>query len=961
MSDAVGAGDLKSATLNVLLVEDNPGDADLIREMLPASGPVSFSISHFQRLADARKGISEDAYDVILLDLGLPDSQGIDTVTSLHDIAPGLPVIVLTGNTDRDMAMAAVRSGCQDYLLKGAIDEAQLVRSIQYAVERKKAEKEIHLHEMRLADLLTLHRMEDATEKEILDFSLDACLKTTQSAYAFIGFMDDDESALLIHTWSQKTMNECSVSDKPIHFPIEKAGLWGEAVRRRRPLLVNDYEASGEPKKGYPAGHVPITRLLSVPVFRSGRIVLVAAVANKAAGYTPSDVSALTTLLHEMWNLIERRRANILIREHEEELNAIYDHAPFVMMLVDGERRITKVNNLSAAFVQSSAADMLGLRSGEALRCINAFDDEKGCGFGINCRECVIRRAVKDTFETGKSFHQVETALLFAEGEDIRKADVLISTSRLNIGKQPMVLLTLLDISSRKRAEEELKASEERFRRAIEGAPFPIMIHNEEGNVLFLNRAWTEITGYSREELPTVYEWAERAYGASREKVMKKIDRLFTMERYEEEGDYTVTCRDGSQRIWTFSSAPLGAMAEGKKAVITMAIDVTEHRKTEEQLHQSQKMEAVGLLAGGVAHDFNNILAAMTNYLHLMKISKSDTRNTEECVDQLSSLIDRAAALTRGLLTFGRKQKADPKPLNIVDVISRVHNLFSRVLEENIEIRLRLPGRPVMVLADSLQMEQVFMNLATNARDAMPQGGVLTIGMELMTMDDSFISAHGFGTPGEYVLLMFSDSGTGMDDLTTARIFEPFFTTKDTGKGTGLGLSIVYGIIKQHNGFISVSSEEGRGTTFGIYLPLMEGSEEERPASAVQIPPRGKGETVLLAEDEENLRRTTSKILEEFGYRVITAVNGADAVEKFRQNSDSIGLLLFDVIMPKMNGKVAYEEIRTLRPGIRVVFMSGYAEDLVLGKSLVSKEDLLVNKPVSPLHLLKKIRDVIDS
>ncbi len=388
--------------------------------------------------------------------------------------------------------------------------------------------------------------------------------------------------------------------------------------------------------------------------------------------------------------------------------------------------------------------------------------------------------------------------------------------------------------------------------------------------------------------------------------------------------------------------------------------DITEKKALEEQLRQAQKMESVGTLAAGVAHDFNNILSAITGYGHLtlMKMAKDEPLRLN--IENILQAADRAAHLTKDLLLLGRKQVTDRKPVDLNEVIRKVVKFLLRVIGEDIEFKTMLHDKPLVVLADSHQIEQVLMNFAANARDAMPTGGSFTITTQKVILDDQFITAHGYGRLGTYVLVTVTDSGKGMVEETRRRVFEPFFTTKEVGKGTGLGLAVVYGIIKQHEGYINVYSKPGKGTAFRIYLPeLMSGVSEDEKVSSEDQSSQGT-ETILLAEDHESVRNLTRDVLEEFGYTVITAVDGEDAICKFIENRDKIQLLLFDLIMPKKTGKEAYEEIRKIKSDIKIIFCSGYAPDIIRQRAQVDDRLTIAFKPLSPLDLLKKVRSVLD-
>lgn len=401
-------------------------------------------------------------------------------------------------------------------------------------------------------------------------------------------------------------------------------------------------------------------------------------------------------------------------------------------------------------------------------------------------------------------------------------------------------------------------------------------------------------------------------------------------------------------------------------AFSTISRDITERKRLEEererlkeQLYHAQKIESVGTLAGGIAHDFNNILTAIIGYGSLLRTEIEENATAKDFVHRIMKSAERAANLTRSLLAFSRKQPTNPEPINLNAVVKDVESMLTRVIREDIKLKTILIDKNCIIMADCSQIEQVLTNLATNARDAMPKGGLLTISTGVIEIDNSFIKAHGYGVEGMYALISVSDTGIGMDEKTIKRIFEPFFTTKEVGKGTGLGLAIVYGIVKQHNGYINVYSEPGKGTTFRIYLPLIK-SEIERAKAEIHTIPKGGTEMILLAEDDTDVRSFMKIALEGHGYKVIEAVDGGDAINKFREHKDKIQLLILDVIMPTKNGKETYDAIKTVKPDIKALFVSGYCKDIIK-ETYISEEGLnFISKPVSPIEILKKVREVLD-
>ena len=525
------------------------------------------------------------------------------------------------------------------------------------------------------------------------------------------------------------------------------------------------------------------------------------------------------------------------------------------------------------------------------------------------------------------------------------------------------------EITERKRAEEVMRESEGRYRALFESINDAVFVQYAEGDsspgcFVQVNDVACQRLGYTREELLgltsrdiTTPEEYKRILG-KREKFMSKGDII---------NETVHVTRDGRQ-IPVESSVRLFNYL-GKRAAISIARDITERKQAEEdkeklrtQLVQAQKMEAIGQLAGGIAHDFNNVLTAIVGYASLLRMKMKNDDPLRPNVEQILSATERAATLVRSLLTFSRKQILDPKPVRINDIVSSVSKLLASLLGEDITIETIYDARGPHVMADAGQIDQVLINIATNARDAMPKGGHLIITTDVTVVDDHYIKDHGYGVPGDYAFITVSDTGAGMDRATQERIFEPFFTTKEVGKGTGLGLSTAYGIIKQHSGFINCYSEPGKGTTFKIYLPLLKAEEKAEIARArkgAELTPRGS-ETVLVAEDDEAVRKLIVCILEQYGYTVYEAADGEEAVKVFMEHVESINLLLLDVIMPKKNGREAYREIEKIRPDMKALFTSGYPADIIEKRGLLEEGFEVILKPVTLVALLQKVRRVLD-
>ncbi len=681
---------------------------------------------------------------------------------------------------------------------------------IRDITEHKKTEERLRLDESRTEALLKINQMANRPLAEITDFTLEESIRLTGSTLGYLAFLNEDESVLTMHSWSRKAMEDCMIGNKPIDYPLETTGIWGDSVRRRRPVITNDYDAPDVSRRGYPEGHVKVKRHLGVPVFDGEKIVAVVGVGNKEEGYTETDINQVTLMAQGMVRLLKQKTAQEALSISEARLRAILDSAKDTIFIKDKGLRYVVVNRAMSEL------------------------------FGIPV-EKIVGGSDRDLFPPNMAGHigQIDSRVL--HGETI---------------------------------EEELA------------------------------------------------------------RPIRDMDRIF----------HTI-------------KAPLRNGAGEIAGLCGIARDVTERKHLESQLLQSQKMEAVGTLAGGVAHDFNNLLSAIMGYASLLQMKMDKDNPLFAYASHILTSSEKAAALTRSLLAFSRKQVINLRPVAINDTIEKVHRLLERLIPEDVEFRIERSSERLIALADPGQLDQVIMNLVTNARDAMPRGGKLTIATERVTVGSDFIASQGYGKPGEYAVIIISDTGIGMDRKILEKIFEPFFTTKGVGRGTGLGLAIVYGIVNQHNGYIDVRSRPGEGSVFSVYLPLvwLEPADEEAPARI-----SGGTETILIAEDNADLCKLSVSVLEDHGYTVLAATDGSMAVETFREHKGAISLVILDVVMPKMNGKEVFDAIRTLDPSIKVIYTSGYTDDILEEKGVANKKYDFLGKPITPATLLTKIREVLD-
>jgi PAS domain S-box-containing protein len=503
------------------------------------------------------------------------------------------------------------------------------------------------------------------------------------------------------------------------------------------------------------------------------------------------------------------------------------------------------------------------------------------------------------------------------------------------------------------------------LRALLDSIPDLIFFKDAEGVYLGCNKAFEAFCGRREKELiaHTDLDLFPREVG----EFFREMDRKMMSQRSARRNEEWVNYPDGRRVLLDTLKTPFYDQNADLLGLIGISRDITERIQAEEerktlevQLQQAQKMEAVGQLAGGIAHDFNNILTAIIGYSEVILLRMEKESPLRRHMEQVLISAERAAELTKGLLAFSRKQVLDTRPIDLGEVVHGLKKMLARIIPEDIEFRTTVAENKLTVMADKGQIEQVLMNLVTNAKDSMPKGGILSIDASPAFMDESFAHAHGFAESGRYVCISVSDTGHGMDSETQRKIFEPFFTTKEVGKGTGLGMAIIYGIIKQHNGYIKVYSEPENGTTFRIYLPLSTGEMEEVIKVRHAEPHVGGTETILLVEDDPTVRDLNRMILEEAGYTVIEAVDGQDALDKFLERPSAVDMLVTDVIMPKLDGKSLCREIEKIRPEMKVLFMSGYTKDIVIKRGILDDELNFLAKPVTSSDLLRKVRHILD-
>ncbi len=668
------------------------------------------------------------------------------------------------------------------------------------------------------------------------------------------------------------------------------------------------------------------------------------------------EVGALARSFNEMTQRLKETLEGV--KKGEEKYRTIYSNAieGLFRSSIDGE--LLEVNPAMARiFGYDNSEDMLNLVKNVKT---HLYFDAKD-------RDVMIGR-----LREGKDVHGFEIRVI-RKNKDLIWVAVSCRLIFDSNGEPKFLEGFVADINDRKQAQEASRIANEKYKSVLEAATsFSIIGTDTEGIIRVFSEGAERMLGYTSEEVvdkKTIEMFLDKIEAAEKGIVIgglegKSCDFVKKLRQGPDTREATYIKKDGERIKVSLTVAAIFDESKNITGYTGIARDISVEKKLEEQLVQSRKMESIGLLAGGIAHDFNNLLTPILGYTELLMIGSSSGDAKKSALRQIKDAGERAKQLTLQLLAFSRKQVIHPVVTNLGEIVSHFEGMIHRTIRENVHLEILIQEINAFINGDAGQIEQMLLNLSINAQDAMPEGGKLTL--EISTIDGSnegFRQRHPEATAESYVVLSVSDTGVGMDSKTIEHLFEPFYTTKESGRGTGLGLATVYGIVKQHNGFITVYSEKGLGTVFKIFFPQVESrghhreeKTEERPEQAIK-----GSETILVAEDDPMVRALSCEMLESLGYRVMSAENPAACVELVKNFKDPINLLLSDVVMPSMNGRELYEVLKLLRPSLKVLFMSGYAKDVIGHHGVLEEGISLIQKPFSLVALSKKIRSVLDS
>jgi two-component system cell cycle sensor histidine kinase/response regulator CckA len=887
--------------LRILILEDVPTDAEMMERELRKEG-IKFSSKQVDTREDFQKELKEFAPDIILSDYKLPNFDGMAALEITKELTPTIPFIIVTGSMNEETAVECMKAGAVDYVIKDHL--GRIGPAVKGALENKKIKEEkTRLEEVLWKSAREWRAIFAAVNNPLVFMDLERRIRRCNKAMA--NLLGKDFQEIIGH-------NCCEILHG-VSGPIEGCPVARLRETRRRETLVlsmNDRWFN----------------IVADPLL--------------------DENGSLIGAVHAMSDITEVKQAEEALRESEKRYRQVIENATEIIYSLE----------IDGNFVYGNPACLKATGfSLEELRQHNYQDlivpEHQKRLTEIYIKQFLERQA--KTYEEFPFFNKSGEVVWFAQNASLVIED----------GKVVGFHIIARDITERKRVEEALKESEERYRTAIEHSNDGVTI--VKGDIhLYVNQKFLEIFGYSHPEEIVGRPLLVTVHSDDRDRVIEINRKRQRGEDVPSGYEFKGIRKDGG--IVYIEVSATKTIYRGEAVSLAYLRDITERKRVEEeravlqeQFRQSQKMEAIGRLAGGIAHDFNNLLTIIkgNSQLSLMDLKQDDPGR--ENLEEIQKAADKASDLVRQLLAFSRRQMMEIKVVDLNTLLRNLEKMLGRVIGEDIELVTILAENLRSIKVDPGQVEQVIMNLAVNAKDAMPSGGKLTIETANVELDEEYVHKHIAAKPGHYVMLSVSDAGVGMSPEIKERVFEPFFTTKEKGKGTGLGLSTIYGIVKQSGGNIWVYSEPGQGTTFKIYLPQVDEPVDELKEEVVKDIARGN-ETILVVEDEETVRKLAIRILKKQGYRVVEASEGGNALLLGEEFKDPIHLILTDIVMPKMSGCQLVERLKEIHPEMKVLYMSGYTDNAVLHHGVLEKGTNFIQKPFTVDGLTRKVRKVLD-
>lgn len=911
--------------LRVLMVEDNPSDQRLIRELLSRSGLSLSELREFSSLSDALSFLSTSTVDVVLLDLSLPDSQGLRTVETLLEQVPDAAVIVLTGLDDEELAHRAVGAGAQDYLTKKALDHQLIRRSVLYSIERQSLRRQLK---------------EESRRAEKNERRFRTIVTSSGSAFVVLDsegrvkFLNPSAEELLGLTCHELLGKPLPVRNLPLASGVVEIPPRGGELRFAQ-ACVSDIYWENKP-----------ARLLSLTDItdRVRTLKLLQRTGEELELQVEQKSIELERLAEPIRREVAvRKEVERRLRENRDTARFYLDIAGVIIASLDPEGDVKLINKKGCEVLGLGEEEIVGKNWFECFVPPQSMQEQKK-----HFEKMISRRAQCSVF--------TESTVLTADGSR-RIIQWFIRLEKDDYGRVIGAIGSGLDVTELRLAEDSLRESEEKYRAIFELCPELIALVDVDGKILEINARVHDWLGYEREE--AIGSFFHELPWMTEES--KSVSVQFFRRRLKGEEvppyDIELLTKRGERKKARVRAGPMVRNGE-IVGVLAIVSDITEQSKILSQLLGVAKMEAIGRLTGGIAHDLNNTLTAVTGFSELALRSLPEGHPASAQIREIKRAAESAANLTRQLLTFSRRQLVQPEVININATVRAIENMLKRLLGEDIELRTSLHPDLWNTRIDPAQVEQLIVNMAVNAREAMPAGGILRIETSNEVLDEVFVAQNPGSHTGEYVLLTISDTGVGMSEEVKRNIFDPFFTTKE--RGTGLGLSTCYGIIKQNDGYIRVKSEPGKGTTFDIYLPRtllpLKSQTETRAASRV---PTGS-ETVLVVEDESLVRQFSVSILKELGYTVLQASDGEEAIRLVESyGGEKINLLITDIVMPRLSGRELAEQLTKSYPGMKVLYITGYTDDEMVRRGLEVAEVELLQKPFSVEQLAERVRQIL--